>query len=259
MFLNIVLLILWDLVEITDPVFNFLLTYIKIVDILELSAFDQSILDSLHDLVKEHNNFITEFFKESLKPKHHFMVHYVRVIKLLGPLKYIWSFRYESKHQNFKKYSHIITSRVNLIYTLAVKNLLNFAFHIFNKNFFQEDITDISKFANVDLRELPFYSCLCLSLSIVKEVDTIKYKGIQYKKGDFVKINSLFWKIIKIIFTSENHANVICQEYKTTFLYHIQSFKIVQPMKCFYVKYINEISYPYKQYILSNGENVIRL
>lgn len=63
-------------------------------------------------------------FGETLKPKHHLMLHYPRIMRTVGPLRSLWSMRFEGKHRPLKQYAHAITSRVNLSYSIAVKQQL---------------------------------------------------------------------------------------------------------------------------------------
>lgn len=55
------------------------------------------------NLIEENHSLYLELFNISLKPKHYNMVHYLSIIKEVGPLAYISSFRFESKHRLGKK------------------------------------------------------------------------------------------------------------------------------------------------------------
>ena len=43
------------------------------------------------------------FPDHSLKPKHHYLLHYAELITKFGPLIRVWAMRFESKHTYFKK------------------------------------------------------------------------------------------------------------------------------------------------------------
>ena len=66
-------------------------------------------------------------FKKPLTPKFHFLLHYSRVIRQCGPLRNLWSFKYEGKHKEFKLYSHVITSRKTIPKSFAFKQQMQFA------------------------------------------------------------------------------------------------------------------------------------
>ena len=70
------------------------------------------------------------FGADYLKPKHHFLLHYPRIMKLMGPLGNISSMRYEAKHSQGKTVAKVSRNRVNVCRTIALKEayVLNFRF-----------------------------------------------------------------------------------------------------------------------------------
>jgi hypothetical protein len=46
-----------------------------------------------------------QLFNDCLKQKHHFLTYYCNIIKLSGPLKYLLTYNFESKHRELKSYS----------------------------------------------------------------------------------------------------------------------------------------------------------
>jgi len=47
----------------------------------------------------------THFFNDTLKPKHHFLIHYPSIIEQSGPPRNYWCFRFEGKHKELKIYA----------------------------------------------------------------------------------------------------------------------------------------------------------
>lgn len=120
-------LLIGDFVPKDNDVWEF---YISLRQILDIVTSDYIQLDScqlLTTLISEHNSMYISLFGDSLKPKHHFLVHYPRIIQMVGPLKHIWSMRNEAKHRDFKKAASSIYSRVNICHSLAVRSQLKFA------------------------------------------------------------------------------------------------------------------------------------
>lgn len=117
-----------DLIPNTDRVWIFFTLFLKIIDVCMISKY-------CVELIEQHHRMYMEIFQENLKPKHHFMVHYPSAILNSGPLKHVWSFRFEAKHKNFKNYCRNITSRKNLPFTLSIKAGLQFANSIFKKEY----------------------------------------------------------------------------------------------------------------------------
>ena len=56
-----------------------------------------------------------------MKPKHHFLIHYSRIMKSIGPLLQISCMRNESKHRDGKVTSHVAICRKNVCDTIAIK------------------------------------------------------------------------------------------------------------------------------------------
>lgn len=82
----------------------------------------------LEAAVGEYLTLLSNLFSKShLKPKHHHLIHYPRVLRLVGPLNRISSMRYEAKHQFGKNVAHISRNRINVCRTIAIKHqyLLN--------------------------------------------------------------------------------------------------------------------------------------
>lgn len=55
-------------------------------------------------------------------PKFHYMLHYPRQIRLLGPLRNLWCMRFEGKHQYFKKMAVVSNNHKNIALTLAKRH-----------------------------------------------------------------------------------------------------------------------------------------
>lgn len=100
-----------DLIPENDEVWNFILILIKIVDLLLSYKFTESSIQYLEQLIKDHNSAYCTLFNNTLKPKHHFLIHYPNIIRESGPPRHYWCFRFEGKHKEMKTYARSITSR----------------------------------------------------------------------------------------------------------------------------------------------------
>lgn len=89
-------------------------------------------------LIKEHHEIYIKCFHENLKPKFHFMLHYPCIISQIGPLPQTWSMGLEQKHKEFKKIGKVITCRINLIESFAIKEQLFCANFLLNNDFVDE-------------------------------------------------------------------------------------------------------------------------
>lgn len=109
------------------PAWHFYIVLRQILAIVLSFSVEEETTDYLQVLIKEHHELYIQIFRDTLKPKHHFMLHYPTVIKMIGPIRQIWCMRFESKHQFFKNVSRITQNRKNLIQTFCIKLQLSFA------------------------------------------------------------------------------------------------------------------------------------
>lgn len=108
-----------------------LLKFQKIYDIIMAFVITNEMLEELTILVEE----FCRKFKElggKVTIKLHYLSHYPFIIRLFGPLRYLWSMRYEAKHQMFKQYSSVNKCTKSLPMTLAWKHQI-FAFEVLQK------------------------------------------------------------------------------------------------------------------------------
>lgn len=76
------------------------------MDIVFSPIITVGMIAQLKLLVKEHHYLFKLEFGQKLLPKHHFMVHYAAIIKKMGPIVFLWSMRFEAKHNYFKMLCH---------------------------------------------------------------------------------------------------------------------------------------------------------
>lgn len=188
----------------------------------------------LKKLTSEHHKLYINLFDDVLKPKHHLLLHYPRVMQQIGPLKYMSSIRFEAKHKELKQTANAITSRKNPAYSLAMKHQLQFNCRfISNKGFenrlkwgviLHDNLMDIDLFNNFK-RILPF-----VSFDSYKCVSWIKVNGTLYKPNMVIvidKTNSKFGNIQYIIKNDSHETFFICKELKTVeFNFHFYSYEI---------------------------------
>lgn len=91
-------LILGHLV-IDEELWDLLLQLHEIVEILISTQFDVNALGVLEVKIAEYLESLTAIFPGSLKPKHHFLTHYPRVLPVAGPFWLMTSIRFESKQR----------------------------------------------------------------------------------------------------------------------------------------------------------------
>nr|XP_024657554.1 uncharacterized protein LOC106676865 isoform X1 [Maylandia zebra] len=109
-----------DLVQVGDSYWHLLLLLLQIVNIVFSPVLSEGMTIYLKHLIIDHHQLFKQLFPTlSLLPKHHFMIHYPRSIRNIGPILHMWCMRYEAKHNFFKKQ---LKSFKNITMTLAKKH-----------------------------------------------------------------------------------------------------------------------------------------
>ena len=120
-------LLVGDLVDDADPIWDFYLIFRDIIDILLCRHVQEEVLILLQRKISEHHRLYVELFSDTLKPKHHTMLYYHYVMRESGvPINYSCH-RFERKHQPSVQDVRGTTSRKNIAHTLAVKEQLRLA------------------------------------------------------------------------------------------------------------------------------------
>ena len=123
----------------------------------------------------------------SLRPKHHYLLHYPWLIDQFGPLIYVWTMRFESKHRFFKRTAKACNNYKNLQKSLSERHQYLQAY--FNSGTLFDQILSCQDLpANVDLNGSEY----AISMSVMEYTagdtlsEDITYKGIRYRKNDCV-------------------------------------------------------------------------
>lgn len=117
-------ILIGDLIPVNHIVWEIFLTLREIISIIMSSTFTSATIELLETLISEHHSLYLEVFAEPLKPKHHFLLHYPRLLRRIGPLKHLSSLRFEAKHKTFKDNAKVAMLRTNCPYTLTLKHQL---------------------------------------------------------------------------------------------------------------------------------------
>ena len=95
---------------------DLLLLLLDCMDII--FSYEVTVDDTLflkHVIKDHHDHFLMLFPMRHLKPKHHFMTHYPRQIRMLGPLVRYWTMRFEVKHCFFQRFWYIVCNFKNIL------------------------------------------------------------------------------------------------------------------------------------------------
>lgn len=124
-------LMIGDLIPPQLPIWKLWVKLREIIDFVTSAVKHRDSFKRLQVLVEEHNSLYVTYFND-LKPKHHHLLHYHRVMQMSGPLLHLWSMRAEQKHKQSKMTSNISCNFKNIIHTLSLKSQLKLCKHLNN-------------------------------------------------------------------------------------------------------------------------------
>jgi len=120
-FLRILPLLVGDKIEVDDEYWNLVILLNSITEIVFSKSVNKNCHFFLSAQIEEYLETLCKLFQNPLKPKHHHLVHYPRVLREMGPLGNISSMRCEGKHRWGKTVSKVSTNRINVQHSIALK------------------------------------------------------------------------------------------------------------------------------------------
>lgn len=228
-------LIVGDLIDKEDSVWEMFLLLHDICEIVSLRTVNIHYANLIKHLIANHHILYMNHCGD-LKPKHHFLTHYADMMLKFGPLYQISSIRFEAKHKNFKSNAHVVKTRINISYTLALKNQLAQCERLILKKGFERRIS-YGNSRYVLLKELFFNFTIQDNYSIpltnnVHLYTWVEINGIKYKPGlaVFIKYTHfflVFGKLRYIVTDEGSNIYFICTLMNTV-LYndHLRAYEI---------------------------------
>ncbi|XP_067615177.1 uncharacterized protein [Eurosta solidaginis] len=249
-FVHFLPLMIGDLIPLNNEYWQVLLILLDIIDLILKPSYVSVDLTNLQILVEKHHTMYLRLFG-SLKPKHHFLVHYSTAIKKCGPLKYLWTMRFEAKHKEAKIYCHNTNSRVNTPYTLAIKAGLKFSAFLIDHDQFIEPILTYSTTILSNLIKDDFSyeinELVNIDLKKCNVCNDLVFKGTRYKSNYYLSINRISFELYKIkcLVIHEEKAFILCQKLEVkTFESHLRSYEMGCLIDKMYLKPNEEFTSP---------------
>ena len=116
-------LIIGDAVDETSDVWEMLVLLLDIYKIIVAPYISKSGTYLLKALIRDHHQLFSRLFSDrSLTPKQHHIIHYPRLIRVLGPMAQYSSMRKEGKHKPFKRWARACNNYKNIAKTLAARH-----------------------------------------------------------------------------------------------------------------------------------------
>ena len=112
-------LLIGDVVDEKDKAWQLYLLAREICEILLAPVVDPAWLPYLELLIAHHHALLRDVAPKAFIPKMHFIVHYPRLLLTFGPLRHLWTMRFEAVHQYFKQLAKKTKSFVNITASLC--------------------------------------------------------------------------------------------------------------------------------------------
>lgn len=209
-----------ELLDVWQPIS----TLLQILQMVLSYKITESDLNRLEKLITDYFSSYIECFHKHLKPKQHLLLHYPRVIRMMGPIIFMWVMRMESKHQFFKQIAQSSKNYINLKKTMAIKHQEK----QFSAEFSYIDKIKISKksssiFHNniYELYQEAIDKCFTeRDLTDMIIVNSVEVNSVKYKAGYLVAHASHFSEINRVIML-ENQVWFLCNSQYTIKRYDV--------------------------------------
>lgn len=214
-----------DKVDANDPYLHHIIRLNKIHEYVFSPAFKKSNIIQLNELVFDHiQSFQTLFPDVNAINKLHHLTHYALCMTKSRPLRHLACFKYEAKHQMFKKYGSIFCNFKNIFKTMAnISQTSQCQKKTIRKKIEESASVDISKEVATDVREAADINLQLLGN--VKLCNKIGVYGITYRVGSLVAIDGsnygsnlpLFGRIVQVV-NNNDEVYLYCKDYESLFL-----------------------------------------
>lgn len=207
-------------------------------------SFTEEDLEELKSEATKHDKEFLRLFNRNnntrlLPPKAHIILHYARIITQSGPLKYLWSMRFEAKHQQCKAYAKVCNSRRNLCLSIGKKLCYHNAFVMMKK----QNTSKITEMKKTGRRNHVFPN----ELQNFESCSSLKYKGRLYCVGDFILSNTFnqAFKILDIaVRKSSDEMVLVTGSYAISFRQILRLYKIDDNNHVNELKNVDELHNP---------------
>ncbi|XP_042630364.1 uncharacterized protein LOC109063425 isoform X1 [Cyprinus carpio] len=207
-------------------------------DILEMAVafrFTEDSLDFLDAKIAEHRDLLLTVFPHfKLRPKHHYIEHYTQLIRMYGPLRDVWTMRFEGKHKFFKQVIRDTKNFKNVTQTLPVRHQRLMAYYVDSPSFFKPSIqtekvrgTLTSTFPD-NVQE--FLRQRYAVQNTVLSASSVSIDGIKYNPDMIVSVGTCsglpdFRQIFKILVIN-NDVLFLCKDLTCWYIEHLRSFEL---------------------------------
>ncbi|KAJ1519816.1 hypothetical protein ONE63_005068 [Megalurothrips usitatus] len=188
-------------------------------------------LSILSKKISEHHRLYCALFNDTLKPKHHNMLHYCTIMRLSGvPSNYACD-RFEANHQPSIRDARATTSRRNIALTLAVKEQLRVAHRLL----LGKGLSAVLETGPESPHSFADFAILPQDFNDtdISQPKYVNYKGTKYQENSCAILctdcdgGPLFGLVMHILLNSVNEVCLVCKVVNViSFSSHYHSYHI---------------------------------
>lgn len=254
-----------------DPFWKLYLLLKEIIEFLQSRSVSEDSASAFKVLVLEHHNQYMKCTNERLKPKHHNLVHYPRVMMQSGPLILLSVMRLEGFHKTLKKIANVVMSRQNIAFSIAARHQLSFCYKLMAQESIIPTIEVGSKYINITKHDRFNLFAPLLPTNILRDpysfvVNWVNYKGTQYQSrmvlvcGMDESSCPIFAEIQHIVLHQDNFFFICCSVLNMGLNCDIGGFEVERSTKFFFIKYEELLDpFPLFFYTMATGERYVIL
>ena len=231
-------MLIGDHVPENDEHWEFFILLLEIASIVFAPAMSEGATYYLQELILDHLKTFCELFPDKrIKPKQHFLIHYPRCIRLVGPLIRFWCMRFEAKHNFFRRLSHIVCCFKNICKTMAYRHQMYLCYRFYSQEHIDAKQLEVGNGHVVVLGSVEQGQSVSslLGLGTFEDVflaNWVRIWGTTYRPNMFliVKVdaegNPCFGRIMHIV-VLDGSVTIIAQAWHTLFFHrHFFSYCI---------------------------------
>lgn len=175
-------------------------TLLEICEIVWSYEISELSIQRLERAIELHLELFKSTFGKKLIPKQHFLLHYARIIRTVGPLRFFEMMRFDAKHRIFKDFRYATKNFIALNKSLGLKHqkLMSISGARYQDNITHGVLKEVSNETILfELRTLNLHE----SAFETKYLHVNNYK---YSKGLLIIHQNSFFEIVHIINVKEN-------------------------------------------------------
>ena len=205
-FIRFLPLLIWDKVDTDDDVWRVLLKLQEITGLVTAPKLSVGQVEHLQTCTEEYLLDRARLFPDTaLRPKHHFLLHYSELTLRFGPLIWVWTMRFESKHKYFKYVIASSQNFINVSKTLSTRHQMLQASYSTSRLYPPKlQVKHATEFS-MEFYNQQFQSCLLAcprfcaeNQHIVSIAHDVRYKGTDYKKGQIIVTSVINWQKVRM-------------------------------------------------------------